>query len=257
MRRRSIVSLLALAALVHQGGAQDQNVKVRYRVGAMRGFLALRDQKGKLLASGELSQVPRGNTITIDTSFHFLDGSLYEETTVYSQRLTFRLISDHLVQKGPSFPNPCEMKIDMRSQSVSMLVPSKDGKPAKPEHMNLPPDLSNGLLFNLIQNLPNGGPKVTVSYLAPISKPRLLRYAISLLQEGTVTVADRSVKTAEWNVKAELGGVAGVVAPIVGKQPPDMHVWVAEDGLPTILRIDAALYSGGPVWSIQLANPVW
>jgi hypothetical protein len=48
-----------------------------------------------------------------------------------------------------------------------------------------------------------------------------------------------------------------VVAPIVGKQPPDMHVWVAEDGLPTILRIDAALYSGGPVWSIQLANPVW
>ena len=257
MRRSSIVSLLALAALVHQGGAQDQSVKVRYRVGYMRGFLALRDQKGKLLASGELSQVPRGNTITINTSFHFLDGSLYEETTVYSQRLTFRLISDHLVQKGPSFPNPCEMKIDMRSQSVSMLVPSKDGKPEKPEHMNLPLDLSNGLLFNLIQNLPNSGPKVTVSYLAPTSKPRLLRYAISLLQEGTVTVADRSVKTAEWNVKAELGGVAGVVAPMVGKQPPDMHVWVAEDGLPAILRIDAALYADGPVWSIQLANPQW
>jgi hypothetical protein len=257
MRRRSIVSLLALAALVHQGGAQDQNVKVRYRVGAMRGFLALRDQKGKLLASGELSQVPRGNTITINTSFHFLDGSLYEETTVYSQRLTFRLISDHLVQKGPSFPNPCEMKIDMPSQSVSMLVPSKDGKPEKPEHMNLPLDLSNGLLFNLIQNLPNSGPKVTVSYLAPTSKPRLLRYAISLQQEGTVKVADRSLKTAEWNVKAELGGVAGVVAPMVGKQPPDMHVWVAEDGLPAILRIDAALYADGPVWSIQLANPQW
>jgi hypothetical protein len=257
MRRSSIVSLLALAALVHQGGAQDQSVKVRYRVGYMRGFLALRDQKGKLLASGELSQVPRGNTITINTSFHFLDGSLYEETTVYSQRLTFRLISDHLVQKGPSFPNPCEMKIDMPSQSVSMLVPSKDGKPEKPEHMNLPLDLSNGLLFNLIQNLPNSGPKVTVSYLAPTSKPRLLRYAISLQQEGTVKVADRSLKTAEWNVKAELGGVAGVVAPMVGKQPPDMHVWVAEDGLPAILRIDAALYADGPVWSIQLANPQW
>jgi hypothetical protein len=257
MTRRSIVSLLVLAALVHQGGAQDQNVKVRYRVGTMRGFLALRDQKGKLVASGELSQVPRGNIITINTSFHFLDGSLYEETTVYSQRLTFRLISDHLVQKGPTFPNPCEMKIDMRSQTVSMLVPSKDGKPGKPEHMNLPPDLSNGLLFNLIQNLPNDGPKVTVSYLAPTSKPRLLRYAISLQQEGTVAVAGRSVKTSEWNVKAELGGVAGVVAPIVGKQPPDMHVWMAEDGLPTILRIDAALYEGGPVWSIQLANPVW
>jgi len=209
MRRRSIVSLLVLAALVHHGGAQDQSVRVRYRTGALRGFLALRDQKGKLLASGDLSQVPRGNTITINTSFHFLDGSLFEETTVYSQRLNFRLISDHLVQKGPSFPHPCEMKIDMRTRSVSMLVDPNSGKPDKPEHMNLPPDLSNGLLFNLIQNLPNGSPKVTVSYLAPTAKPRLLRYAISPGQEGTVAIAARSVKTAEWDVKAELGGVAG------------------------------------------------
>ena len=24
----------------------------------------------------------------------------------------------------------------------------------------------------------------------------------------------------------ELGGIAGIVAPIIGKQPPDLHVWI-------------------------------
>jgi hypothetical protein len=44
---------------------------------------------------------------------------------------------------------------------------------------------------------------------------------------------------------------------MVGKQPPDLHVWIAEGGVPTIVRVDAALYNGGPIWSIQLAGPVW
>ncbi len=51
--------------------------------------------------------------------------------------------------------------------------------------------------------------------------------------------------------------ITGIVAPMIGKQPPDAHVWVAENGVPRIVRVDTALYVGGPVWSIQLASPVW
>jgi hypothetical protein len=257
VRRTSIVSLLALLALVHQGHADDQAVKVRYREGSVRGFLVLRNQAGATLASGEFSQVPQGNTIKARMFFRFRDGSLYDETTVYSQRVAFRLISDHLVQRGRSFPNPCDMRIDVRSQSVSMLAPAKDGKARGPEHMDLPSDLSNGLLFNLIKNLPTDGPEIKVSYLAPSAKPRLLKFAISLRQEGKFTVAGRSLKAAEWDVKPELGGLAALVAPMIGKQPPDMHVWVAEGGVPAIVRVDTTLYVGGPVWSIQLASPHW
>ena len=76
-------------------------------------------------------------------------------------------------------------------------------------------------------------------------------------KEAQFTVASRPLKAVEWDVKPELGGLAGVVAPMIGKQPPDLHVWITKDGVPAIVRVDAALYNGGPVWSIQLASPVW
>lgn len=257
MRRTPIVSLLVVVALMQQGRGEDQGVKVRYREGSVRGFLVLRNQTGATLASGEFTQIPQGNTIRARMFLRFRDGSLHDETTVYSQKLTFRLISEHLVQKGRSFPDPCDMTIDTRSQSVSMLGGSKDGKAEAPQHMDLPSDLSNGLVFNLIKNLRIDGPQVKVSYLAPSAKPRLVKLAISLLKESKFTVAGRSLKAAEWNVKADIGGLAGIVAPMIGKQPPDTHVWVTEGSVPAIVRVDTTLYVGGPVWSIQLASPTW
>jgi hypothetical protein len=255
MRRTSIVSLLALMLLVRQGHAEDQTVKVRYREGIARGFLVLRNEAGTTLASGEYSQVPEGNRVKARMFLRFRDGSLHEETTVYSQKVNFRLVRYHLVQKGRSFPNPCDVMIDVPSQSVNVLAPVKNGKSGEPEHIDLPSDLSNGLLFDLIKNLRTDAPQVKVSYLAPLAKPRMVKFAISFQKEEKFTVAGRSLIAAEWDVKAELGGLAGIVAPMTGKQPPDSHVWVAEGSVPAILRVDTTLYVGGPVWSIQLASP--
>jgi hypothetical protein len=246
-----ILSLVAVA------GAGGQGVKVRLRDGSARGFLVLRSETGATLASGEYSQLPVGNRIKSRLVFHFKDGSLYEETTVYTQDSTFHLISDRLVQRGRAFPEPCEMTIDAGAQMVSMRVLSKPGQDAKPEHMDMPADLSNGLLFNLIKNLQTNDPEVKVSYLAPTSKPRMVKLAIAVEKETQFTVVGRRIKAVEWDVKAEIGGLAGIVAPMIGKQPPDTHVWVAEGGVPEIVRVDTALYTGGPVWSIQQASPAW
>jgi hypothetical protein len=149
------------------------------------------------------------------------------------------------------------MTIDARSQTVSMRALSKPGQDAKTEHMDIPPDTSNGLLFNLIKNLQSTAPEVEVSYVAASSKPRMVKLAITIEKQGQFTVAGRRINAAVWCVKAELGGLTGIVAPMIGKQPPDTHVWVAEDGVPEIVRVDTSLYVGGPVWSIQLAGPVW
>jgi hypothetical protein len=243
--------------LVAVAVANGQEVKVRARDGSARGFLVLRSETGAILASGEFSQVPKGDRIKARTVFHFKDGSLYEETTVYSQNSTFRLISDRLVERGRAFPEPYEMTIDARSQTVSMRALSKPDQDAKTEHMDIPPDTSNGLLFNLIKNLESNAPEVKVSYVAVASKPRMVKLAITMEKEGQFTVAGRRIKAADWDVKAELGGLTGIVAPMVGKQPPDTHVWVAENGVPEIVRVDTSLYAGGPVWSIQLSSPVW
>jgi hypothetical protein len=243
--------------LVAVAVASGQGVKVRVRDGSARGFLVLRSETGAILASGEFSQIPQGDRVKLRLVFHFKDGSLDEETTVYSQNSTFRLISNRLVQSGRAFPEPCEMTIDAHSQTVSMRALSKPNQDAKTEHMDIPPDLSNGLLFNLIKNLQSNDPEVKVSYLAASPKPRMVKLAIAIEKEGHFTVAARRIKAAVWCVKAELGGLTGIVAPMIGKQPPDTHVWIAEDGVPTIVRVDTALYVGGPVWSIQLASPVW
>jgi hypothetical protein len=246
-----------ILSLVMAAVASGQEVKVRVRDGSARGFLVLRSETGAILASGEFSQIPRGDLIKARLTLHFKDGSLYDENTVYSQNSTFRLISDRLVQRGRAFPDPYELTIDARSQTVSMRTLSKPGQDVKTEHMDIPPDTSNGLLFNLIKNLQSNAPEVKVSYLAASSKPRMVKLAITMEKEGQFTIATRRMKAAVWCVKAELGGLTGIVAPMIGKQPPDTHVWVAENGVPTIVRVDTALYVGGPVWSIQLASPVW
>ena len=72
----------------------------RYTEGLIHGFLVLRDTDDKILASGELSQRASGNRVTSELVFHFRDGSLHEETTVFSQRKVFQLISYHLVQRA-------------------------------------------------------------------------------------------------------------------------------------------------------------
>jgi hypothetical protein len=252
-----IVSLVAVAMLARPGYAEDQGVRIRYREGLVAGFVVLRNEKGAILASGEFSQVPHGDRIKSRLVLYFRDGSLDDEISVYSQKSTFHLITDHHIQKGPAFPDPIDVTIDTRSQMVSVRHFSKGDQTVKTEHLDLPADLANGLLFNLIKNLQPNAPKVEVSYLSLSPKPRLVKLAIAMEKEGQFTIASRPMKAVEWDVKPELGGLAGVVAPMIGKQPPDLHVWITKDGVPAIVRVDAALYTGGPVWSIQLASPVW
>ena len=205
-------ALVALAVLASPGCAHGQPLNVRHRVGSMHGFLVLRNGTGAILASGEMTQAAHGDRIKLRVVFRFRDGSIDDETTVYSQRRSFLLISDRLLQRGPSFPHPSEITIDMRGQQLSVRDLSKGGEAAKTEHLDLPPDLSNGLLYTLIQNLPADTPKTEVTFLAAAPKPRLVKLAIAPEGEDPFTAGGHSYKAAKYVVKIELGGVEGVVA---------------------------------------------
>src|SRR5690349_21738845 len=88
-------------------------VPVRYPEGIVHGFLVLRSVSGEVLADGALLQTTRGTEATSRLVFHFKDGSLMDETAVYSQRGSFRLLRDHAVQKGPSFPTSLDATFDV------------------------------------------------------------------------------------------------------------------------------------------------
>jgi hypothetical protein len=64
-------------------------------------------------------------------------------------------------------------------------------------------------------------------------------------------------KTRRFIAHIQIGGVAGVVAPIVGKQPPDTSIWIIEGKAPGFLKSRGSLSEGDPVWQIELASPVW
>lgn len=70
-------------------------------------------------------------------------------------------------------------------------------------------------------------------------------------------LADGELHATHYVLKIEIGGVAGVIAPLVGKQPPDVHVWVQGGTAPAFVKMQGPLYSGGPIWQVQLASPVW
>jgi hypothetical protein len=248
--------LVTVAVLSSSCGLRGQTLKLRYRAGSEHGFLILRNPAGAILATGEITQVPYKHRITLRVVFRFSDGSIDDETTVYSQGETLRLISDRHIQNGKSFPHPCDVMIDVPKQQVSVRDLTNKTDEAKTEHMDLPPDLSNGILFTLIQNMQADTP-IEVPYVALSPKPRMVKLAIAKGEEDHFTVGGRSYKAAKYDVKVHIGGVAGVVAPMIGKQPPDTHVWVTASKVPAIIRIDSALYTDGPIWSVQLASPVW
>jgi hypothetical protein len=235
-----------------------EEVPVRHHEGLVHGFLVLRTPDGETLANGDLIQVAHGDRVTATLVFHFKDGSVQEETSVYSQRRTFRLLTNHMVRKGPSFKNPMDVSIDVRSGQVTVRYADDDGK-AKVEtaHLALPADLSNGLLFTMLKNIQPGAPELKVSMLAATPKPRLVKLAITQVGEEPFTVAGSSRKATHYVVKFELGGLTGVVAPLLNKQPPDVHVWILAGEAPAFVKSEGPLYAGGPIWRVELASPVW
>jgi hypothetical protein len=235
-----------------------EGVPVRHQEGLIHGFLVLRTPEGETLGDGDLTQVARGDQVTAKLVFHFKDGSLREETTVYSQHRTFRLLTDHVTQKGPSFKIPMDVSIDARSSQVTVRYTDEQSKPkVETEHLTLPADLANGLLFTLLKNIRPGVARTEVSLLAATPKPRVVKLAISPLGEEPFSVAGSSRKAMHYVVKVELGGLTGVVAPLLKKQPPDMHVWILEGEAPAFVKSEGPLYVGGPIWRVELASPVW
>jgi hypothetical protein len=125
------------------------------------------------------------------------------------------------------------------------------------EHLQLPTDLANGLLFTLLKNIRPGVTRTEVSLLAVTPKPRIVKLTITPVGEEPFSVADSSRKAMHYVLKAELGGLTGVVAPLLKKQPPDIHVWILEGEAPAFVKMEGPLYVGGPIWRIELASPVW
>ena len=121
--------LLLMAALQWPCPLAAAPVPVRFAEGLTHGFVVLRTLNGVLIASGDLLQFGRGREVESRMVFRFKDGSLFDETVVFTQQRVFTMKSFHLVQRGPAFSDDTEISLERATGKYHVKTKAhKDGK---------------------------------------------------------------------------------------------------------------------------------
>jgi hypothetical protein len=254
---RMALALACVLASGPAGAATTDAVAVRHPEGLVHGFLTLTTLAGDTIADGDLIQTTRGNRVTSRLVFHFRDGSLHDETAVFTQGRTFRLLSDHLVQKGPSFPHPIDATVDATHGRAVVRYADDGEAKVDDDRFEVAPGLANGLMPVLLKNIAKGAVPPKLAMLAATPKARLVGLEIQRAGEDAFTVGGSKRTATRYVVKIHIGGISGVLAPLVGKEPPDTSVWILEGEAPAFLKSEGPLFAGGPIWRIALASPSW
>ena len=232
-------------------------VPVRFVEGATHGFLVLRTVNGVLIASGDLLQVDRGGKVESRMVFHFKDGSVFDETVVFTQQRVFAIQTYHLVQRGPVFTEDTEISLE---RTGKYSVKTKSHKDGREEVLNgtleLPPDVCNGIVLTVAKNLPKGTSE-TVHIVAFTPAPRLIQLELVPAGEHKVLVGELAKTAIHFVLKPRLGTWLKFFATVLGRVPPDYHAWIIIDEVPAFVRFEGPLYTTGPVWRIELTSPHW
>jgi hypothetical protein len=250
-----LVALFGVALYPSQLSARL--IPVRHKEGTSHGFVVLRSQEGQELATGEIIQTIEGERVTSELVLHFGDGSIYDDVTLFSQGRDFRLISDHLRQQGRSFPKPLDVRIDVASGDVEVSS-DEDGKhKTEQHHLRIPEDVANGMLLTLVKNISPSEPETTVSMLATSAKPRVVKLRIHAEGKQSFSASGEHLEGTHYVIHTDIGGAAGAVANVIGKQRPDIHFWIVPGKAPAFMKFTGQLYVGGPIWNIALATVRW
>jgi hypothetical protein len=235
---------------------QRAGIVVRYSEGTTHGFLHLQDRARASLASGDLVQIPGSAGIESRMVLHFRDGSSFEETVTFTQHHRFALEAYHLVQQGPAFPRDIDAHLERDGHYLVVSTTHDDHRVSRFEgHMDLPSDVSNGLVVTLAKNLRSGDTAI-VHLVAFTPKPQLVELLLASDGVDSVTIGSSSHPVTRFLVKSRLGGLKGVLARVLGKMPDDSHVWILTERAPAFIRFEGPLYDG-PVWSLSQIAAEW
>ncbi len=251
--KRNTFFVAALLAITLRAAAPAESIPVRHIQKPMHRFMVARSEAGQTIARGEFTQTVVGDDVTMRLLYRFVDGSIDDETTTYRQQDTFRLVSNHHIQNGPFFAKPVDYTVEAATGMATSRTTDKNGKPhLASEHIDLPNDLANGFVGTLLLNTPPNAAPFRVGILAPVGAGRLIRILISPEGEQPFQSGGHAEKATVFRIHPELGGIVGMIAPLIGLQPKDVMVWVLEGEEPAVVRIVGQLGGYGPVVSSEL-----
>jgi len=243
------VAVLSAAVMVGLcGTALAAPVTVRYPEGVTRAFPTLRSTDNEKIAQGDLTQVVRGDRVESRLVFRFKDGSLYDETVTFSQQETFTLLSYHIIQRGPSFPETLDASIDRATGRYIVRYRADDDSPEEvlQGKVDIPDDAYNGMLSLVVKNLVPRAPE-TVCIVAFTPKPRMVKLQLLPVAEDRVIVSESPMQAVRWHIRPQLGLFASLLVADI----PDVRLWILPGEAPAFLRAEGPLYFMGPIWRID------
>jgi hypothetical protein len=256
LQRLAVMAALIVFASANAPWAEP--VPVRYLEGLTHGFLSLKTTDGQVLGSGDLIQTVRGDRVTSRLLLRYKDGSISDETAVFSQRKEFLLLTDHLIQKGPSFKQPLEMRMDRSTGIVTVRYTNEKGEQkVEEERMEFPADLANGMIMPMTKNFPKDAVPKSVSVIAVTPKPMLVKVKFTKAGLDPFTFSGSKRQATHYVLHVDIGGLKGLAAKIFGKQPPDSHIWIMDGAAPAFVRAETPIATGDPPSVIELSGPVF
>jgi hypothetical protein len=250
--------LIFITALLWQRPLAASPVPVRFAEGSLHGFLTLSTPAGVLIASGDLLQVVRNGEIRSRLVFRFKDGSVHDETVVYSQRNVFTLQSYHVEQRGPAFLEDTEISLERASGRYRVETRArKDGREKVLDgKLDLPLDVYNGVVLTVVKNLPSRAVE-TVHMVAFTPAPKLIQLELVPAGDHKILVGGFEKSATRYVLKPILGIWMKLFASLLGRMPPDNHVWIITADVPAFVMFEGPLYMNGPAWRIELSSPRW
>ena len=251
------VVLFLLIAQLPAATLEAAPVKVRLVEGNARGFLVLRTLEGEVIAHGELRQKPAAPFVESRLLLNFKDGSVFDEVVTFSQTGIFRLEAYRHRQRGPSLPTE-EVTFDRRSgryqartqekkgaeEKTAAGTPRHAGRPLQRDGADAPEEHST--------RLQRDGADRRVPAEGPAHQDATLHGG-----EDRVVAGGDAKKATRYLMKLEIGGLSGVVASMMGKEPPDLRYWLIPGDVPAFARFEGAMFLNGPVWRLEMEVVEW
>jgi hypothetical protein len=235
-------------------------ISVRFVEGATHGFLALRTVNGVLIATGDLLQVGRRGQIESRMVFRFKDGSVLDESVVFTQQRVFTMQSYHLVRRGPAFTEDTPR---FHTGASHGKVPREHQDPQKTGRrrcstvpLNCQPTSITVWSSPSRRTFTRGRAKPSTLAFTPT--PRLIQLELAPAGEHKVLIGELAKTATHYVLRPRLGTWLKLFATLLGRVPPDSHAWIVTDNeLPAFVRFEGPLDTTGPVWRVDTTSPRW
>jgi hypothetical protein len=254
----SLVCFGSVAAATLGPTDGGSRVPVRQPEGVTHGYVVLTTLEGDTLAWGDQVETLDHGAVRVCLTLRFTDGSVHDERARFTQDGTFRLLDYALTQRGPAFPTRLDATLDAGTGAYRVESRDWDADESKVDEGtldDLPDDVYNGMMPIIVKNV--GDTPTSVHVVAFVPGPQTVEVKMRSGIAAAVRLGDEERPVRHWVLDPDLGFVKGAIALLIGRAPPDNHIWIATGDAPAFLRFQGPLYPGGPVWRIDQTLPRW